>query len=80
MGKYKYKTENLENITEYVGTYYGGKYIYIGQLKDGTNEAEGVGIYVWENGTTQYLNNINNTGVFKRESGRMISLMDMGDL
>ena len=30
------------------------------KLKDGTNQAEGVGIRVFENGATQYLNNLNN--------------------
>ena len=81
LGQHNYRTKDPDNIKEYTDTYSTGiKSIYVGQLKAGTNEAEGVGIKVWDSGFTQYLNNINKTGVFMRESGRMISLMDMGDL
>ena len=81
LGQHNYKTKDTENITEYIHTYtIQDKYIYFGQLKDGTNQAEGVGIRVWSNGTTQYLYNKNNAGVLKRESGRMVSLMDMWEL
>ena len=81
LGQHKYKTKDPDNITEYIGTYStGNKYIYIGQLKVGTNKAEGLGICVYNTGDTLYLNNLNHTRVFKRESGRMISLMDMGEL
>ena len=61
LGQHIYKTKDPDNITECIGTSLSGnKYIYIGQLKAGTNQREGVGICVWRSGTTQYLNNINN--------------------
>ena len=81
LGQLNYTTKDPENVKEYIGTTgFWDKYIYIGQLKDGTDEAEGVGIRVYSFGSTQYLNNINNIGVLKRESGRMICLMGMGEL
>ena len=58
LGQLNYKTKDAYNIKEYIhADPWGNKYIYIGQLKDGTNKAEGVGIRVWESGSTQYLNN-----------------------
>ena len=55
LGQHNYKTKNPDNITEYIQTYtYTGlKYIYIGQLKAGTNHAEGLGIRVYSTGTIE---------------------------
>ena len=61
LGQHNYKTKDPDSITEYIHTYSNGsKYIYIGQLKAGTNQAEGLGIRVYSIGDTQYLNNLNN--------------------
>ena len=57
LGQHNYKSEYPDNFTEYIHTYRNGnKYIHIGQLKAGTNQAEGVGIRVWDDGTTRFLN------------------------
>ena len=77
MGQFSYKTENPNNIKEYICIGFGYSYVYVGQLKAGTNRASGVGIKVWEDRDTLHLNYF---GVFKRESGRMIALMGMGGL
>ena len=72
LGQHNYKTKDPENITEYIHTYSSGlKYIYIGQLKAGTNKAEGLGICVYRSGTTQYLNNINNINNLEYWRGRV---------
>ena len=58
LGQHNYKTKDPDNVTEYIDKYWGN-YIYIGQLKAGTNQREGLGISVYNNGSTQYLNKIN---------------------
>ena len=61
LGQHNYKSKDPDSITEYIHTHpSGSKYIHIGQLKAGTNKAEGVGIRVFSSGGTQYLNNLNN--------------------
>ena len=55
LGQHNYKTKEPDNIKEQIGTSsLGRKYIYIGQLKAGTNQRDGVGIMVWIDGATQY--------------------------
>ena len=59
LGQHNYTVKYPNNIEECTNTDpQGCKYIYIGQLKDGTKgKAHGVGIKVWVNGSTQYLKN-----------------------
>ena len=47
----------------------GGKVIYLGQLKEGTNIKEGIGIAVFNNGDTLELNH----KVYMRDAGRMMN-------
>ena len=50
--------------------------IYLGQLKEGTNIKEGIGIRVASSGHTLKLNN----NVYMRDIGRIINGMEKGDI
>ena len=54
LGQYDYgKDSDVTDIQEYVETdMFGWRSIYIGQVKEGTNIKDGIGIRVWEDGNT----------------------------
>ena len=54
----------------------GTKVIYIGQLKEGTDIKEGIGIRVGSAGDTLKLNQ----KVYMRDAGRMENIMEKGDI
>ena len=53
LGQHNYETKDPDNIKEYFGDSRFGTYIYVGQVKEGTDEREGVGICVSQNGCIQ---------------------------
>ena len=63
-------------IQQSIYLFKGFKHIYSGQLKEGTEIKEGIGIVVISNGGTLKLIN----KVYMRDVGRMIHLMEKGDL
>ena len=69
LGQFDYgKDESIKNLHEIIVTSkYGNKNIYIGQVKEGTEIKEGIGIQVFSHGDTEDYNY-----VFVRESGRII--------
>ena len=77
-GQFQYNHSDFtpEPIQQSIYLFKGFKHIYSGQLKEGTEIKEGIGIVVISNGATLKLIN----KVYMRDFGRMIHLMEKGDL
>ena len=78
LGQFQYQLSDFTKspIQQSVYTSDFGNALYLGQLKEGTNIRDGIGIAVYRDGDTLKLNN----KVLQRDIGRIINEMEKADI